>query len=193
MDSILAWIKQIFVISVLSEIILHLLPSEKYEGFVRLVCGIFITSVCLSPLIDFMSDRAGGGLSIEYFENIGQLEELRGEIQFSGDMAEDKLLEQYMVKHRDFIEEKVMESGFTPASVDIVIDTDADSETYTDIQRIDVYVSSRDGESVYGQQGTGGTKNTVISAEAVELKEKLADYYELNPGQVNIYPVRNEE
>ena len=30
MDSVLVWIKQVFVISVLSEIILHLLPNEKY-------------------------------------------------------------------------------------------------------------------------------------------------------------------
>ena len=189
MDSVLAWIKQVFVISVLSEIILHLLPNEKYESFVRLVCGILMTSVCVSPLINLMSDKAGSYLDLEYFQNIGQMEELRGEIQFSKDMAEDKILEQYLQEHRDFIEKSVLETGLTPVSVDIIMDTDAESESYAQIQKIDISVSSRDREKFYAQQDSGG--GSVIAAEVIGLKETLADYYELNPGQVNIYLAGN--
>ena len=189
MDSVLVWIKQVFVISVLSEIILHLLPNEKYESFVRLVCGILITSVCVSPLINLMSDKAGSYLDLEYFQNIGQMEELRGEIQFSKDMAEGKILEQYLQEHRDFIEKSVLETGLTPVSVDIIMDTDAESESYAQIQKIDISVSSRDREKFYAQQDSGG--GSVIAAEVIGLKETLADYYELNSGQVNIYLAGN--
>ena len=37
MDKLLGWVKQIFVISILSELVIHILPDEKYEGVVRLL------------------------------------------------------------------------------------------------------------------------------------------------------------
>ena len=40
MDKLLGWVKQIFVISILSELVIHILPDEKYEGVVRLLCLI---------------------------------------------------------------------------------------------------------------------------------------------------------
>ena len=53
MDKLLGWVKQIFVISILSELVIHILPDEKYEGVVRLLCGCMITAAKMEIMIFF--------------------------------------------------------------------------------------------------------------------------------------------
>ena len=54
MDKLLGWVKQIFVISILSELVIHILPDEKYEGVVRLLCGCMITAACIMPVLNII-------------------------------------------------------------------------------------------------------------------------------------------
>ena len=37
-----------------------------------------------------------------------------------------------------------MEEGFTPSEVEIVIDTDEDSDTYLDVQKINIAIDKKD-------------------------------------------------
>ena len=55
MDKLLGWVKQIFVISILSELVIHILPDEKYEGVVRLLCGCMITAACIMPVLNIIN------------------------------------------------------------------------------------------------------------------------------------------
>ena len=64
MDKLLGWVKQIFVISILSELVIHILPDEKYEGVVRLLCGCMITAACIMPVLNI--------INAEYDADIGK-------------------------------------------------------------------------------------------------------------------------
>ena len=76
-----------------------------------------------------------------------------------------------------------MEEGFTPSEVEIVIDTDEESDTYLDVQKINIAIDKKDKKIFYGENN----KEIVISEKVINLRSSIAQYYELNSGLVNIY------
>ena len=119
MDKLLGWVKQIFVISILSELVIHILPDEKYEGVVRLLCGCMITAACIMPVLNFIN--AEYDADIDLFAKTSQISELRSQIRFSGKDSSDVMIEKYIETQQEFVTKKVMEEGFTPSEVEIVI------------------------------------------------------------------------
>ena len=84
------------------------------------------------------------------------------------------MIEKYIETQQEFVTKKVMEDGFTPSEVEIVIDTDEDSDTYLDVQKINIAIGENN-------------KEIVISEKVINLRSSIAQYYELNSGLVNIY------
>ena len=174
MDKLLGWVKQIFVISILSELVIHILPDEKYEGVVRLLCGCMITAACIMPVLNIIN--AEYDADIDLFAKTSQ-------IRFSGKDSSDVMIEKYIETQQEFVTKKVMEEGFTPSEVEIVIDTDEDSDTYLDVQKINIAIDKKDKKIFYGENN----KEIVISEKVINLRSSIAQYYELNSGLVNIY------
>ena len=181
MEKLLGWVKQIFVISILSELIIHLLPDEKYEGVVRLVCGCMIAVSCVMPVINILQNKYN--IDFDLSAASAEISELKTEIIFSGKDAGDKLIEKYIQKQQEIVTQKVIDAGFTPSSVEITADTDEQSDTYLDIQKIEIALDKKDKKIFYGGQDT----EFVISDKVINLKQNIAQYYELNQGLVNIY------
>ena len=97
MDKLLGWVKQIFVISILSELVIHILPDEKYEGVVRLLCGCMITAACIMPVLNIIN--AEYDADIDLFAKTSQISELRSQIRFSGKDSSDVMIEKYIDKY----------------------------------------------------------------------------------------------
>ena len=192
MDKLLGWVKQIFVISILSELVIHILPDEKYEGVVRLLCGCMITAACIMPVLNIIN--AEYDADIDLFAKTSQISELRSQIRFSGKDSSDVMIEKYIETQQEFVTKKVMKEGFTPSEVEIVIDTDEDSDTYLDVQKINIAIDKKDKKiffgicihSIYSFYGENN-KEIVISEKVINLRSSIAQYYELNSGLVNIY------
>lgn len=181
MDKLLGWVKQIFVISILSELVIHILSDEKYEGVVRLLCGCMITAACIMPVLNIIN--AEYDADIDLFAKTSQISELRSQIRFSGKDSSDVMIEKYIETQQEFVTKKVMKEGFTPSEVEIVIDTDEDSDTYLDVQKINIAIDKKDKKIFYGENN----KEIVISEKVINLRSSIAQYYELNSGLVNIY------
>ena len=107
MDKLLGWVKQIFVISILSELVIHILPDEKYEGVVRLLCGCMITAACIMPVLNIIN--AEYDADIDLFAKTSQISELRSQIRFSGKDSSDVMIEKYIETQQEFVTKKVME------------------------------------------------------------------------------------
>ena len=162
MDKLLGWVKQIFVISILSELVIHILPDEKYEGVVRLLCGCMITAACIMPVLNIIN--AEYDADIDLFAKTSQISELRSQIRFSGKDSSDVMIEKYIETQQEFV-------------------TDEDSDTYLDVQKINIAIDKKDKKIFYGENN----KEIVISEKVINLRSSIAQYYELNSGLVNIY------
>ena len=45
MEAVLSWVKQIFILSILSTVVTHLMPSAKYTKYASYICGLLIVIV----------------------------------------------------------------------------------------------------------------------------------------------------
>ncbi len=169
MSSFMTWVKQIFAISILSGLMIHIVPSEKYQKYIRFICGVLLTVVCISPLITVLGrdEKSYDDLykSFVKLENIG---ELKNRLKFEED-SKKKLFEEYEAAVVDQIEERVLGCNLKPTDTKVVIDWDEDSSTYGTVQKITVRVHEKNDEAM------------------ISLKKELAEYYDINMANVSIY------
>lgn len=169
MSSFMAWIKQIFVISILSGLLIHILPSEKYHKYIRLICGVLLTVICISPFITVLGKGKNSYNDLyKSFAELANIEEMKNKMQFE-EMSQEKLFKEYEAAVVDQIEERVLNRGLNPTETNIVIDWDKNSKTYGTVQKITVKVYEKDEDAM------------------ISLKRELAQYYDINMANVSIY------
>lgn len=197
MNHIIEWVKQIFILSVLSGLVIHLMPSGKYEQYVRFVCGIIIMAACLSPIIRLVNGQEN---IWDVYQNIMKwqdVHELEQEIQFyQGE--DDAVVEQYRAAVCEVVERQIIADGLYPVHSEIVLDTDSQSEHFGALQQINLTVALDKGEKedirISIEQidrispGADGNRKDeeLLDPRVVKLKAELADNYGLNPSNVNI-------
>ena len=47
MQSIIIWGRQIFIVCIISNIFIRLVPSQKYEKYIKYICGIILLVICI--------------------------------------------------------------------------------------------------------------------------------------------------
>ena len=119
MDKLLGWVKQIFVISILSELVIHILPDEKYEGVVRLLCGCMITAACIMPVLNIINAKYDA--DIDLFAKTSQISELRSQIRFSGKDSSDVMIEKYIETQQEFVTKKVTDASKVSCHYPVII------------------------------------------------------------------------
>lgn len=199
MNSIISWVKQIFVLSILSGLVVHLMPSSKYEQHVKFICGIVITAACIAPFISLISGGSNLWDTYRSVLNSQEVEELKRELQFNTSEGDEAVLEQYREATVSVIEEKVLNSGLYPVSTQVVIDTDSESTDYGAVQQLDLTVSlSREERtevkiaveqiqiSGNGGEGQRGDEQTIVEPKVAELKTALAGDYQISLSNVRI-------
>ena len=50
MEAVLSWVNKFFILSILSTVVTHLMPSAKYTKYASYICGLLIVMVCIQPL-----------------------------------------------------------------------------------------------------------------------------------------------
>ena len=53
MQSIIIWGRQIFIVCIISNIFIRLVPSQKYEKYIKYICGIILLVICITPVLEY--------------------------------------------------------------------------------------------------------------------------------------------
>lgn len=199
MNGIISWVKQIFVLSILSGLVIHLMPSSKYEQYIRFICGIVITAACITPFISLIAGENSVWDSYRSILNMQDVEELRQELKFSAGEGDEALLQQYEQAAVSVVEKKVLDLDLYPVKTDIVMDTDSESADYGAVQQLNLTVSlSKEGKqqdkiivekvqiAAAKKDQQGEEEGLVIDPKVTELKNALAQDYQLSLSNVNI-------
>ena len=135
------WVKQIFVTGIMTELILHLLPDKKYDKYVRLICGVILTMVCISPILSFFNNKNNIKNYINIFEKIGQKYDYQTMIGNMQGADQSYYVQNYIEVNSKYINSLVLEEGLNPVDCKIVLDMDENSETYGSIETITLTVT----------------------------------------------------
>ena len=205
MSSVIEWVKQIFVLSVISNIVIHLMPAPKYEQYAKFICGIIIAAACISPFISFLAKDDIFLDTYHAIVNYENIQELKTELKYSTDGNEQDVIKTYQDKIASDIDQKVLDDGLYPVSTQVDIDTDSGSSSYGRLQKIQLTVSTTKdtssgtadssgvsigqisvGKVTVGQTGEGSSSFSSSNPKVIQLKNDLADFYNLNISNINI-------
>lgn len=182
------WVKQIFVTGIMTELILHLLPDKKYDKYVRLICGVILTMVCISPILSFFNNKNNIKNYINIFEKIGQKYDYQTMIGNMQGTDQSYYVQNYIEVNSKYINSLVLEEGLNPVDCKIVLDMDENSETYGSIETIALTVT--DGKNSCYEKNSGRISNQSgvkqYSEELLALVETICVTYEINEDSIHV-------
>lgn len=197
MDAIFDWVKGIVFYLILLTVVTNLLPSKKYEKYVKLFTGMLMVIIVIKPItqvfsVDEIFDRnflemlgEGESFSIDdttgiSFENVQEeqlLEEYERQVKvFSTTQAE--CLGMKVVKLQSKIEEQ--EGVLVPKAIQMeVIIEESDREEQTQDEPIEIH-AIKIADVVARERTLSGKEQTR------QLKIILMEYYGLEEEQIQI-------
>ena len=161
-DSILQFVKEIFIIGIISEIFTALSDTKKYRNQISFITGLMITTVCLKGVFNIINIDYSNKQS-NYFDQIGLFSQELELKEFNKKSSEPLYLQEYINTNTEFIEKIAYEYGFN--TLNTIINMDGE-----EIDSIEVVVT--------------GEKNM---DKCMELKLELSELYELDLSQIKVY------
>ena len=216
MEQVENWVRNIVCYLIFLTLICNLLPSGKYEKYVRLFGGMVLILVVIQP---FTSSLQLDEKIAYYFETFSFQEEMSGLKEELGEMDRQRaetITKEYEQAAASDVERMAKEAGFSPVSVEVDIDSDQESETFGMVVKVSLVVEGEngtgedDGEETYGEEKESRAEQAVeVAVEQVEpvkiqteesetdeeeesegifleLASEIADYYELEESHVEI-------
>lgn len=176
MHAIIEWVTSIIMFILFATIIDLLLPSSSFQKYVKMVVGLVLLLIMLSPLLRIFSVdvdlllssvKAGGDVRQETMKN--EVEKKKKEIQAS---QRAYILEQMAVQMKKQVAEELMKQyGLTLQQITIQTKEQESLQIPDDIQAIEVMVSKQqDQEAV--QPVVIDTSNTINNRAEDEAQQK---------------------
>ncbi len=168
MQSIIIWGRQIFIVCIISNIFIRLVPSQKYEKYIKYICGMILLVICITPVLELFNSSFSFSQIYEKFQNGSSMKQLKNELKYTT-TAGSAMLDNYIAKVEKDVDTFTLEEGLYPVSTQVIIDEDEQSDSFGNIQGMKLVVSmAKDSEDTYKN-----TKDNIsIEIEKIRIKEK---------------------
>lgn len=205
MDTLRLMVKSILVIIMLAAFLEIVLPRSDMKRYVNLVIGLFVILAVLNPFLTLINQ----GLDLDVFDDVtAKNPDTESLIRIGKEMAAEdrnKASRQYKEKlSRQIMGIAGMYQNTKTTGVDIEMVEDPESESFGQINKIIIHTTN---ESSGVKSGSGGGTSTGVEVNVNEinistenpeknhtasvdesrgLKDVIADFYGLNPEQIQI-------
>ena len=173
MEAVLSWVKQIFILSILSTVVTHLMPSAKYTKYASYICGLLIVMVCIQPLAAVFHGGISPDKIYESVMTYNQSNRLKQELTYrEGDSAQS-VMEAYEKETAKTVEEYVLENGYYPAKTTVTVEKDTDSKDYGKICSVSVVLSEKKEQQILRREYVDAFKRNLRGQlNNISIKEK---------------------
>ena len=191
------WFKNIFIFSVLTTVIINILPNSRYERSIKLLLKSIMLIVIILPALKMFK------LDEKMLNTIDTLLELQinGEKNNKQIMYGDNkelMLNSVKDKVQNDIEKVFNEKGISCESVKVVVDEEDESETYGHVKSVNVKTGNKEVidnnknniEKITIDKvsiGTAADESNISDSDVYkEIKNELAAKYEVSPENIII-------
>lgn len=205
MDTLRLMVKSILVIIMLAAFLEIVLPRSDMKRYVNLVIGLFVILAVLNPFLTLINR----GLDLDVFDDIkAKSPDTESLIRTGKEMAAEdriKASQQYREKlSRQIMGIAGMYQNTKTTGVDIEMVDDPDSENFGQIKKIIIHTTNERSIDSSGN-GTGSSTGVEVNVTEINvgtkkpeknqtnrvdssrgLKDVIADFYGLNPEQIEI-------
>ena len=179
MECFIQWIKNLAVFYIIASLLMHIIPGEKNQKYIRLFIGIITIVMLVKPVgtlfrLDEIYDR---NFDLNY--NLQMEQSLKMELEMVDMLQKQAIVSEYTQVIEDNIRNYVegMPADFNKA--DIYIGIDKDKPDFGCITGIDVYIN--------GPTVSGDNDNPSEELVSLEIKKYLANFYNLDKRNINVY------
>lgn len=189
MEGLFTWVKNIACFTILTTIIIHILPNAKYEKYLKLYLGVLLILLMIAPVSQlFHLD--------EVMEEFFQKENLKmemGDMGFELELKEaaqyEKLTQEYTKELEASVGNFLEEKGYYLKKASIVWETNVEAEDFGVLKSMDIVVSQASEDrkditidkvvvSVFENQAEGEKENFI--------KNELGCFYNLSKDNINV-------
>lgn len=200
MQSIIIWGRQIFIVCIISNIFIRLVPSQKYEKYIKYICGIILLVICITPVLELFNSSFSFSQIYEKFQNGSSMKQLKNELKYTS-TAGSAMLDSYIAKVEKDVDTFTLEEGLYPVSTQVIIDEDEQSDSFGNIQDMKLVVSmAKDSEDTYKNTKDNISieiekirikekdviKNDTVTRQISDLKRKLSEMYNISEDVIDI-------
>lgn len=201
MNEIYIWIKNIVIYMIMNTIIMNLLGNKSYKKYISIVSGMILVLIVVSPLMNYM----GMEDKLDYFLQTNDFAIETSDFQNEVNQVEKKqseaILEEYMSKIKEKVKELLDEEDVNLESFEVCVDQDVNSSTFGKVLEMKISATMEPGEgenqdsnrfideieiSKIGTDEPESTTGKVPSPMEIKIKSKLADFYNMEPDNINI-------
>ena len=200
MQSIIIWGRQIFIVCIISNIFIRLVPSQKYEKYIKYICGIILLVICITPVLELFNSSFSFSQIYEKFQNGSSMKQLKNELKYTS-TAGSAMLDSYIAKVEKDVDTFTLEEGLYPVSTQVIIDEDEQSDSFGNIQDMKLVISmAKDSEDTYKNtkdnisieiekiriKETDVIKDDTVTQQISDLKRKLSEMYNISEDVIDI-------
>lgn len=200
MQSIIIWGRQIFIVCIISNIFIRLVPSQKYEKYIKYICGIILIVICITPVLELFNSSFSFSQIYEKFQNGSSMKQLKNELKYTT-TAGSAMLHNYIAKVEKDVDTFTIEEGLYPVSTQVIIDEDEQSDSFGNIQGMKLVVSmAKDSEDTYKNtkdnisieiekiriKENDVIKDDTVTQQISDLKRKLSEMYNISEDVIDI-------
>lgn len=138
METLTLWVKNMVFYIVFLTLIFHLLPSGRYEKYVRLFAGMVFILVAVQPFTSSLRLEEKTAAYFEQFSFQDEAADFRGELNEMEKRRLGELTGEYEQKVAGRVKEIAGEEGVEEPDVEVEINSDSASETFGRVVKIRV-------------------------------------------------------
>ncbi|WP_099466913.1 stage III sporulation protein AF [Konateibacter massiliensis] len=181
------WIKNIAFYMILITAVMNVIPNNNYKKYINLFTGIVMIILVISPISSLLG--ADIRLDTNFIKNIynQELGNINLDTYEISETGATNLLEEYKVEIGRQVEEIVEKEGYHMVEANITMDEDRESETYGNLEKIGVVLTSgeEEGQRIVVSKIQIG-ENQVESPEEISVKNVLEDFYNVGLSNINV-------
>ncbi|MFT4146602.1 MAG: stage III sporulation protein AF [Mobilitalea sp.] len=203
MEEIYSWIRNIVIYLLINTIIMNLLGNKSYKKYVSIVSGMILVLIVISPLIKLMKLEENLDYFLQANDFAVETSDFKSDLNRMEEAQVDAIFADYKEKILAQVKEMLLKEKVYIKSFDITFDYDNKSTTFGEILRMDINAKLKKEEDeeeqvnslsidaieieriIFGENENSKSEQLPSPLE-IELKTQLSDFYNIEPGNINI-------
>ncbi|MDF2845028.1 MAG: putative rane protein [Herbinix sp.] len=202
MEEIYSWIRNIVIYLLINTIIMNLLGNKSYKKYVSIVSGMILVLIVISPLIRLMKLEENLDYFLQANDFAVEASDFKSDLNRMEEAQVDAIFADYKEKIQEQVKDMLLKEKVYIKNFNITFDYDNESTTFGEILRMDITakLKKEDEEEqvdnlsidaieieriIFGKDDNSQLEELPSPLE-IELKTELSDFYNIEPGNINI-------
>lgn len=200
MESLYEWIRNLVVYMILNTIIMNLLGNSSYKKYVSIASGMLLVLLVVSPIMSLLKLDE----QLDYFFETNsfavEASDFKNSLQTMEQRQSEAIFSDYKERIKKKIEDMLSEEAVYVKKFNVAFQTDVESKNFGQIlwmslelsqQKEDTLkqvdqVRSIDISKIIIEEKREEVQDKVPSPTEIKLKNKLSDFYNIEPANINI-------